>query len=67
MNNKELLLEKVNAWKFVADLALVVVALAFPRFGRAYEMTRGWADQSMYMLVIDMADAKKIKAALAVN
>lgn len=51
----------------IITAALVVVALLLPRFGRTYEVMRGWADQSFYMRLLDLADAGKVGEALSAN
>jgi len=51
----------------IITAALVVVALLLPRFGRTYEVMRGWADQSFYMRLLDLADAGNVGEALSAN
>ncbi|MBB3395047.1 hypothetical protein [Rhizobium sp. BK060] len=48
----------------VTFLSLILICLLFPDFGRVYDVVRGWADQSLYMRILDDVDAGRTGEAL---
>lgn len=48
-------------------IIMTLAVLLLPRFGRTYEVMRGWGDQSFYMRLLDLMDKGAFKQALAAN